>query len=178
MHVAEAIQMKRAIREFSPVPLPEQEVHAILNAGRRAQSSKNTQPWHFLAIQDRETLVALSKLGTYAGHIAGAALVVAILTPDPMQRWSILFDAGQAASYMQLAAWEKGIGSCLATIYEPEAARDLLEFPENLHLHVVISFGYPANPELLSRAPKAGGRQPIQELVHFDRWTKADIISP
>ena len=54
-------------------PLPEDVLRAILDAGRRAQSSKNTQPWDFVVIQDRERLTALSKLGTYAGHLAGAA---------------------------------------------------------------------------------------------------------
>ena len=47
---------------------------------------------------------------------------------------------------MQLAAWSLGIGSCLATIYETEKARQLLGFPLNVHLHVAISFGYPGRP--------------------------------
>jgi nitroreductase len=110
-------------------------------------------------------------LGTYAGHLAGAALGVAILTPDPASRFSVLFDAGQAAAYMQLAAWELGIGSCLATIYEPDAARRLLGFPEELHLHIAISFGYPADPSALNAPPKPGGRRPLDRTFHFERWT-------
>ena len=72
MNVSEAIRLKRAVREFQPQPLEPGHLNAILNAGRRAQSSKNTQPWHFIAIQERETLLALSKLGPWAGHLAGA----------------------------------------------------------------------------------------------------------
>lgn len=170
MKVQDAIQTKRAVREFKDEPLSEQEINAILNAGRRAQSSKNTQPWHFIAIRDRERLTALSKLGTYAGHLSNAVLGVAILTPDPNQRWSIMFDAGQAAAYMQLAAWELGIGSCLATIYEPEEARQLLGFPESLFCHVAISFGRPRSPEALSDPPQAGGRKPLNEIAHFEGW--------
>jgi nitroreductase len=120
MNVSDAIKYKRAVRQFQDKPLPRDVILAILNAGRRAQSSKNTQPWHFIAIQDKGTLKALSGLGTYAGHLAGAALGVAVITTSPEQRFSIMFDAGQAAAYMQLTAWELGIGSCLATIYEPE----------------------------------------------------------
>jgi hypothetical protein len=127
MNVSEAIRTKRAVREFLAEPLPDESVRAILYAGRRAQSAKNTQPWHFIAIRNRDTLKTLSGMGTWAGHLAGAALGVVILTPDPAQRYSIMFDAGQSASYMQLAAWELGIGSCLATIYEPEKARELLD---------------------------------------------------
>ena len=170
MNVSEAIRTKRAVREFQDRPLPEEAVLAILNAGRRAQSSKNTQPWQFIAIQDRAVLEALSRLGTYAGHLAGAALGVAVLTPDPGQRFQLLFDAGQAAAYMQLAAWELGIGSCPASIYEPEKARQLLGFPWDLHLYVALSFGYPLKPQALTQPPRSGGRRPLDEMVHWDRW--------
>lgn len=170
MNVSEAIRTKRAVRQFLDQPLPEDAVLAILNAGRRAQSSKNTQPWRFIAVQDREILRQLSTTGQWTGHIAGAALCVAILTPDPASRFSIMFDAGQAAAYMQLAAWELGIGSCLATIYEYEQARQILGFPEDLHIRIAISFGYPAEEELLTRPPKSGGRASLDEIVHFERW--------
>jgi nitroreductase len=170
MDVAEAIRTKRAVRSFSSEPISEEITRAILNAGRRAQSAKNRQPWEFIAIRDRETLEALSEHGTYAGHLAGAALGVAILTPDPAERWSIMFDAGQAAAYMQLFAWEKGIVSCLATIYEPQKARQLLGFPADRHLNAAISFGYPADPSVLTAPPEHGGRKPKPEIFHFERW--------
>jgi nitroreductase len=170
LYVTQAILMKRAVRSFAPRPLPEEAVQAILRAGRRAQSAKNTQPWQFIAVQQRPTLEALSRTGTFAGHLAGAALGVALLTPDPTQLWSILFDAGQAAAYMQLAAWELGIGSCLATIYEPEQARSILGFPEDYHLAVAISFGYPTDPEVLTASPRRGGRRAVDAIVHREHW--------
>ena len=92
MNVSEAIRTKRAVRQYQGKPLPEEAVFTILNAGRRAQSSKNTQPWQFIAIRDRRRLEKLAECGTYASHLSGAALGVAILTPDPSQRFSILFD--------------------------------------------------------------------------------------
>jgi len=170
MNVSNAIRTKRAVRKFTEVPLPEPVVEAILNAGRRSQSSKNTQPWEFIAIRDKSTLKALSECGTWAGHLAGAALGVAILTPDPREKFQVMFDAGQAAAYMQLAAWETGVGSCLASIYEPEKARQILGFPAEWHLRIALSFGYPADQGKLSDAPRKGGRRPLEEIVHWDRW--------
>jgi nitroreductase len=170
MNVSEAVQKKRAVRQFQDRALPEEAVKAILNAGRRAQSSKNTQPWRFIAIQDKDRLKQLSELGDWAGHLAGAALGVAILTHNPEQRFSIMFDAGQAASYMQLMAWELGIGSCLASIYEPDKAREVLGFPTDLYLRIAISFGYPADESLITAPPKKGGREPLQNLVHWEKW--------
>ncbi len=170
MKVIDATRTKRAVRVFENLQLQEPEIQIILNAGRRAQSAKNMQPWHFIAIQDKETLNALSKLGNFAGHLAGAALGIAIITPHPDQRFSVMFDAGQAAAYMQLTAWELGIGSCLATIYQPELARELLGFPEDLHIRIAISFGYPCTDPNISPGISKGGRRKFEEVIHFDNW--------
>jgi nitroreductase len=170
MNVSEAIRLKRAVRNFTSQPLPEKVVHAILNAGRRSQSSKNSQPWHFIAIREKAILQALSECGTWAGHLAGAALGVAIVTPDPVEKFQTMFDAGQAAAYMQLAAWELGVGSCPASIYEPEKARQLLGFPQELYLRIALSFGYPADELNLIAAPVKGGRRAFDEAVHWEKW--------
>ena len=170
MNVSEAIRTKRAVRKFQDKPLPEDVIHAILNAGRRSQSSKNEQAWQFIAIRDKSILKALSKCGTYAGHLAGAALAVAILTPDPTDKFQIMFDAGQAAAFMQLAAWELGVGSVPASIYEGEKAREILVFPSEWHLRIALSFGYPLEEQKLSAAPKKGGRRSLEEIVHWERW--------
>jgi nitroreductase len=170
MDTRQLFTSRRAVRQFSSEPLPENARRFILDAGRRSASAKNTQPWAFIAVSDRGTLERLSHTGTYAGHLAGAAFGVAILTPDPSSRWSILFDAGQAAAQMQLAAWSLGIGACPATIYEPEQARQILGFPDEYFLNVILSFGYPADPATLSQPLRAGGRRGFDETVHLDRW--------
>jgi nitroreductase len=170
MNVSEAIKTKRAVRNFTPESLPNETIHAILNAGRRSQSSKNTQPWHFIAITDKTILEQLSQCGDWAGHLAGAALGVALLSEDPEEKFQRLFDLGQCAAYMQLAAWEFSVGSCLASIYEPERARQILGFPPQLHLRIAISFGYPEDKKVLTRPGKVGGRRKLDEIVHWDKW--------
>lgn len=170
MNVSDAIRTKRAIRKFQDKPLPDDVVIAILNAGRRSQSSKNEQGWQFIAIRDKSVLKALSECGQWAGHLAGAALGVAILTPEPTAKFQTMFDAGQAAAFMQLVAWELGVGSVPASIYEAEKARQILGFPQEWHLRIALSFGYPLDEDKLSAAPKKGGRRPLEEVVHWDRW--------
>ncbi len=170
MNISDAIRLKRAVRKFQDKPLPEEVTLAILNAGRRSQSSKNEQAWQFIAVRDKSVLKTLSECGAYAGHLAGAALGVAILTPDPEGKFQVMFDAGQAAAFMQLAAWELGVGSVPASIYEPEKARQILGFPSEWHLRIALSFGYPLEEERLSAAPKKGGRRLLEEVVHWDKW--------
>ena len=162
MSVAETIRTKRAVRQFSNQPVPEEAVRAILNAGRRSQSSKNTQPWSFVVVSDKETLKKLSECGAYAKHLAGAAFAVALASDEPTG-----FDLGQVAAYMQLAAWELGVGSCIASIYEPERAKAILGIPETLHFDIAISFGYPAEN---FKPAKLGGRKPVEDVAHWEKW--------
>ena len=170
MNVSEAIRLKRAVRKFQDKPLPDDVIHEILNAGRRSQSSKNNQAWRFIAIREKETLKALSQCGEWAGHIAGAALCVAILTPEPTEKFQTMFDAGQAAAFMQLAAWELGIGSCPASLYDFERTRQILTFPPEWHLRIALSFGYALDEGKISAAPKKGGRISLDEIVHWEKW--------
>jgi nitroreductase len=177
MKVSDAIRLKRAVRKFSPEPLPDNIVQVILNAGRRAQSSKNAQPWNFIAITNKAILKDLSECGEETGpgstntwHLAGAALGVALIHPDPQERFQILFDIGQSAAYMQLAAWEVGVGSCLATIYNAVRARQVLKFPEQMTIRFAISFGYPLDNSQLSSPPRKGGRLTLEEIVHWNTW--------
>ena len=165
MTVSELIRTKRAVRQFTNEPLPDEAIHSILNAGRRAQSSKNTQPWHFIAIRNRETLWQLSQCGAYAGHLAGAPFAVALIASTADS-----FDLGQAAAYMQLAAWDLGIGSCIASMWEPEKAKAILGIPQDQHFDVAISFGYPLPGREQSLQPKSKGRKPLDEVVLWERW--------
>jgi nitroreductase len=173
MNVWDAVRTKRAIREFAARPIEPADLERIVRAGTRAHSSKNQQRWAFVVVEDRERLAALSKLGPYAGHIAGAAAAVALVTPDPLgpdQPLSVVWDVGGAAAQMMLVAWELGIGSCPATVYEQAMARDLLGYPDELWCEYILSFGYPADPARLSAPNRAGGRRPLDEVVFRERW--------
>ena len=169
MEVYKAIRSKRAIRHYTDEPIPEEHIHTILNAGRLSQSAKNLQPWHFIAIQDRERLRQLAEMGKFSSFLGEAALGVVILTPDPAERFQILFDAGQTAAYMQLAAWELGIGSCLTTSYNREGVRELLGFPDEIQVRIAIGFGYP-HPDRPRFSGSRRGRRPFTDVVHWETW--------
>jgi nitroreductase len=168
-----AISRKRAIRSFADRPLDAAHLERILHAGRRAGSSKNSQRWAFIVCRDRDHLRELAAVGPWAGHLAGAAAGVALVTPDPTvdaAPLSVMFDLGQAAENMMLAAWELGIGSVPATVYDHDLARRLLGYPADQHCEFLLSFGYPADATDLTRPLKAGGRSPLDDLVHEERW--------
>jgi nitroreductase len=164
MTVEDAIRTMRAVRKFTDQPLSDEDVTAILNAGRRSQSSKNTQPWQFVAVRDRATLQQLATTGTFAGHLAGAAVGVVLTSSVDYS-----YDLGQATAFMMLTAWDLGIGSCIATIYEPDQARAILGIPADQHVHWALSFGYPA-ADVAAAPPRKGGRRPLDEVVRWEHW--------
>ena len=162
MSVAEAIRRKRAVRAYTPEPVAEEAITTILNAGRRAQSSKNTQPWTFVLVTEREQLARLAAAGTYAAHMPASAFTVVLVAPSGTE-----FDQGQAAANMQLAATALGIGSCVTTLHNQELAREVLGVPAELSCRWTITFGYSAEAE---RPLKAGGRRSLDEVVRRERY--------
>ncbi len=168
-----AIRTKRMVRKFADRPLVSDHLIRIVDAGRHAGSSKNQQRWDFVVVEDRGVLSRLAAVGPFAGHIGGAAAAIGLVTPDPRAptaSLSLVWDAGLAAQNMMLAAWELGIGSCPATVYEQELAREILGYPDDRWCGYILSFGYPADPDDLTRPPKAGGRRPIDEVLHREHW--------
>lgn len=173
METWSAISTMRAVRAFADRPLDPDHLDRILRAGRRAPSSKNSQRWAFVVCQDRRHLEELSKVGPFAGHLAGAGAGIALITPDdgdPSRREWIMFDAGQAAENMMLAAWDLAVGSAHAAVYEEEMAQELLGYPKGQRCQLLISFGYPADGSLTARPPARGGRRPVDDVVHWERW--------
>jgi nitroreductase len=180
MDIGEAIQALRVVRHFRNEPLREGDLHAILEAGRRAGSSKNLQRWHFIVVQSRATLTALAKVGDYAGHLAGGAAAIALVTPDPAagEPLSVMWDLGRAAQNMTLAAWGRGIGSVPATVYDQELCRRILGYPADMHCEYLLDFGYPADDSAMTRPLRKGGRRRLIEVVYYEHWGSTNPEPP
>jgi nitroreductase len=169
----------RSVRRFSSRSIGGEVLLEILDVARWTGSSKNTQPWHLIAVRDSDTLAALATCGPFAGHLAGANAAIVLLMDDANRR----FDEGRLAQNVMLAAWAHGVGSCIASLY-PEAnnqrARDLLGVPPKRSIHTAISLGYPADERALRlSADRAGlsgvpiGRRDIADLVSWERFGQA-----
>lgn len=171
METWDAIASRRNVREFTEQPLPQEALERILEAGWRAPSSRNWQPWDFVVVTDRAQLQELSGVWQGGGHIAGAAAAVAIVIDDyaeTREREIALYDLGQASLQMMVAAADLGIGSGHSAVADQELARRVLGLPEGKRLQYVIDFGYPADRPLKPiRRPK---RRPFEEVVHRARF--------
>ena len=103
METWDAIRARRNVRVFAERPLADTDLDRILEAGRRAPSSRNWQPWDFVLVTDRSQMPELAKVWRGAAHVAGAAAVIVCLGPvvddESQQRW-VQYDHGQATMSM------------------------------------------------------------------------------
>jgi nitroreductase len=166
----------RSVRRFSSRSIGGEVLLQILDVARWTGSSKNTQPWHLVAIRDANTLATLATCGPYAGHLSGANAAIVLVMDDRNRQ----LDEGRLAQNVMLAAWAHGVGSCIASLY-PEAnnqrARELLGIPAKKWIHTAISLGYPADERALRlSADRAGltgvpiGRQELSDLVSWESF--------
>jgi nitroreductase len=169
MDVYECIRTRRTVREFKPDPVPDAIIHKLLQAGRWAPSSSNTQPWHFVVVKSRETIEALGRIATQGAFIGQAPLAIAIVM-DNARRPQL--DAGRALQQMELMAWSEGLGTCFVGIRAAEqqqAVKELLGIPESMELITVLPFGY--RPE--GRRAAGTPRKPMADMAHSETFGTA-----
>ena len=171
METWDAIKARRNVREFEDRPLSDEQLERVLEAGRRAPSSRNWQPWDFVVVTEREQLTELAKVWQGAGHVAHSAATIALVLPqtdDAGERDRAQYDLGQATMAMLIAAADLGIGSGHAAVADQAQARRVLGFPADRYAAYLIDLGYPADRPL--KPLRSPNRRPFSEVVHRGRW--------
>jgi nitroreductase len=159
----EFIVKLRAIRDYRSEPIAAEDMTAILEAARWTGSSKNRQNWAFVVVQDKEQLERLAGCGSFTTPVRdSAATIVIVEEPGGYE-----FDSGRLAQNIMLAAAAIGVASCPITLHRNELAAEVIGLSGGRTCRYAVSLGYPAE----GAAPrKFGGRKPLAELVHWERW--------
>jgi nitroreductase len=171
METWDAITSRRNVRSFEDRPVPDEDLDRILEAGRRAPSSRNWQPWDFVVVTDRDQLAELAKVWQYGAHIAQSAATIALILPvtdDARDREIAAYDLGQATMAMLIAAADRGIGTGHSAVGDQDLARQVLGLPEDRYAAYLVDLGYPADRPL--RPIRRPNRRPFDEVVHRARW--------
>ncbi len=171
MDTWDAIRARRKLASYADRPIEEEKLHRILEAGRRAPSSRNEQRWDFVLVRDRKQLDRLAMVWRGAAHIADAAAAVAVVAPfsDNLRTSeSINFDLGQAVMAMMIAAADLGIGSRHASVEDYQLGAEILGLPDDQRLTWLMGLGYPGDRPLTPI--EKPDRRPYDEVVHLERW--------
>jgi nitroreductase len=163
MDVFDGLRTLLAVRKYQDRPVPEPIVARIVEAARLTGSAMNAQPWHFIVVQDRDTLRKLGRLARSGPYVAEAPLAVVVVTDK--SRFAVS-DASRAIQSMMLAAWAEGVGSNWVGFGGLDQARTVLDVPASLDVLAILPFGYPARAG--GRGRKA--RKPLREVAHLERF--------
>ncbi len=147
---------RRTIRRFTQKPVPRKDLVEVVNAGRLAASAGNRQPWQFVLVDDRavvDSLVAsLGWLGGAPEEKSRPTALIVVLLSNPKDKWSAFADGGAATQNMQLAAWDKGLGSCWIGSVDAATVAKYLKIPDDLKVFSVLALGYPDEKPLAEDA--------------------------
>lgn len=170
-----AVVAKREVREYTDRPVPEDTLTKILQAGRATGSAKNSQPWRFIVLKDRQHRHDLASAVMAPRNLDRCAVAIAVVLLDERR-----FDAGRVAQNMMVAAWALGVGSCPNSVRpdEHDRMRQDLGVPPDAAIATIITLGYPAPGQPRPR-PRADpektvaklNRLSLEELVHRERFT-------
>lgn len=166
MEVFDAVRTVLAVRQFEERPVPEAVVREIVEAGHLTASSMNRQPWHFVVVQDKETLRRLGALARTGPYIAQAPLAIVV---GMEQSIFAVSDASRAIQAMVLTAWSQGVGSNWVGFKNLQQVNAVLGIPEGIEVLAVLPFGYPA----VSVGKGRKKRKPLGEVAHRERWGQA-----
>ena len=163
MEVFDAVRTVLAVRRYQDRPVPAEVVQQIIDAGRLTASAMNAQPWHFIVVESRDTLVQLGGLARSGPYVAQAALAIVVaIEPTKLA----LSDASRAIQSMVLTAWAAGVGSNWVGFSELDPVRTLLGIPATLDVLAILPFGYPA--DAIGQGKKA--RKPLGDVVSRERF--------
>jgi nitroreductase len=163
MEVFEAIRTVLAVRRFKDTPIPGPIVREIVEAGHLTASGGNRQPWHFIVVQNKETLLQLGQLASTGPYIAQAPMAVVVATdPSPYA----ISDCSRAVQDMILAAWSEGVGSNWVGFNNLPEINPVLGIPGEISVLAIVPFGYPA--ENIGKGKKE--RKPLGEVAYKERW--------
>ncbi len=171
MKAWDAICARRNVRVYRPEPVSDADLNRIAEAGWRAPSGKNRQPWDFIIVTDPAQLQELSTVWRGAGHIGSAVAAIALVVPTPpneRRRLTDQYDLGQATMAMMIAAADLGIGTGHSSVEDQHKARSILGMPDDRLVSYLLGIGYPADRPLSPiRKPD---RRPFTEVVHHGHW--------
>jgi nitroreductase len=163
----------RQFREFTPEPPTAAELEAMTEVARWSGSSRNSQPWRFIVIRDRETLRRIHEAGMPQTRSLGTApaAIAIVLSGDPADL-EHAFDEGRAAERLLVAANLLGLGAGVAWIFPHvgPVVGDLLALPPDRFVRTIVPVGHPTDAARRPKSAPGTARLPATETVFEERW--------
>ena len=163
MDVFETVRTVLAVRAFQAKSIPADVVRRIVESAWLTGSSINGQPWHFIVVENCNTLKELGALARTGPYIAQAPLAIVVAMEQSPYAVS---DASRAIQSMILTAWSEGVGSNWVGFQNLEQVKLLLKIPSEVEVMAILPFGYPVKK--LGKGRK--NRKPLAQVAHRETF--------
>ena len=165
----DVMRSRISIRKYKDTPVPKEKINALIELMRIAPSAGNRQEWKFVAVTDPEQLKKLRVACESRGPAMTAPLIFCICATEYEQfndsgynRGTI--DASIATTYLHLATYGMGLGSCWVGSFDPDMATEIIGCPEGTRVVTVVTVGYP------DEAPGARPRKDFADVAVYDHF--------
>lgn len=148
---SELVKKRRSTRKFTDELLTPEQVEAILKAALMSPASKSSNPWQFIAVEDKETLKTLSTAKEHGAKLIEGCAFAVVVIADSLASDVWIEDSSITSIVMQLQAEDMGLGSCWVQIRERYTAdgqsaeayiRNLLDIPMQFQVLSIIAIGH------------------------------------
>lgn len=168
------IRTVRQIRQYAAEQVPNAVVKQLLQVAQWTGSSRNTQPWHFVVVTDKEQLGKISKLRAPINWLAGAPLGLAIVL-DGASPMSEAYDEGRVTERILIAAHALDYGGGVAWFgddAQQAEAKRVLGIPAERTARSIVMIGRPVSTKDPRPNARPGGRKPLSEIVSYERYSR------
>lgn len=165
----------RQSRRFDGAEMSAEDLQTILEIARWTGSSRNTQPWQLVVVDDKEQLKRLANVRELNIWMENSAVAIAIVLPGEANV-AHSYDEGRMSERIMLAADVLGYGSGTAwytTDEEKAAAKEILNIPADATLRSLVVLGTVSAPPT-NRSKGTGGRKPLAEIVSYNTFGKRE----
>jgi len=169
MELIPPIEERQSIQKFTSKPIEPEKLKTVLEAGRRAPSAKNRQPWRFIVVEDAAARKKIESAAFGQEHVGQAPAIVAACTTNidylmPNGQPAYPIDITLAVSFMMIQAQAQGIGSCVITTFDEREVKEILTVPFSMRVVMLLLLGYPAE------LPFPTTRKPFDQVISFNHW--------
>ena len=170
MEYSELIKVRYSVRAYRPDSVEDTKLQAVLEAARLAPTAANRQPFQLIVLHTAGREEEIGKI-YHRPWFVQAPIVIAVCAISS-QAWvresdrfnARLIDAAIVADHLILAAANLGLGTCWIAAFNVEAARRVLQLPQEVEPVIFTPLGYPADQP----GPKT--RKPLNDLVRYEHW--------
>ena len=182
MTLDEVIKTRHSVRQFADKKVSREDIAACLEAARLAPSACNSQPTHFVVLDDKDVKDSFAD-AVFTGRFlpckffksAPVLVVVCVeqnanLTVKAGQKVAgrpfYITDQAIAAEHFVLKATELGLGTCWVGWFSSKKAQEFLRTPKGVEIHTLIALGYSKNPT----SKTSHSRKKLEEMSSFNTY--------